>query len=77
MGKIKRVKDHIISHKGSYFFGGLFVGAMAINAHASKEFTKFLIEKGIDPLEYFNPEALAESLEAAKDAVIDAVKELP
>ena len=53
-----KTKNHLNRHKVAYAAGA--VAAIALQQHNLKEFTKFLVEKGIDPAEYFNPEALAE-----------------
>lgn len=52
-----RVKDHVVTHKAAYAFGGLAVTAIALQKKQSKEFDKFLTSKGIDPMEFYLPEA--------------------
>jgi hypothetical protein len=55
-----KTKNHLNRHKVAYAAGAVAIAAIALQQHNLKEFTKFLVEKGIDPAEYFNPEALAE-----------------
>lgn len=52
--------EHVGRHKGTYFMGSVAFMLLLANASASRQFTEFLVEKGIDPLEYFNPEFYAE-----------------
>ncbi len=53
-----KTKNHVMRHKGFYGMGALAVTAIAIQQANVSTFTKFLVEKGIDPMEYFYPEAL-------------------
>jgi hypothetical protein len=49
-------KNHIESHKGTYAMGLVAIGAIVLQQRNLNEFFKFLEEKGIDPLEFSNPE---------------------
>lgn len=55
-----KVKNHLNRHKVAYVAGAVAISAIALQQHNLKAFTSFLTEKGIDPAEYFNPEAFAE-----------------
>jgi hypothetical protein len=54
------VVNHVRRHKGTYFMGTIALALLLANLRASNEMSEFLIEKGIDPLEYFTPEFYAE-----------------
>jgi hypothetical protein len=58
-GAIK-VKNHVVRHKCAYAFGGLAITAIALQKQQAKQFEGFLAEKGIDPMEFYLPEAFAE-----------------
>lgn len=47
------VVKHIGRHKGTYLMGSIALALLLANLRASTEFGDFLIEKGIDPNEYF------------------------
>ncbi len=54
-----KVWEHVKRNKVAYICGSVAVLAIALQIQAnSRAFTQFLEEKGIDPLEYYNPEAL-------------------
>lgn len=55
-----KVGNHLNRHKFTYAAGAVAIAAIAIQQENLKLFKSFLIEKGIDPVEYFNPESLAE-----------------
>ena len=55
-----KVKNHLNRHKFAYAATGIAITAIALQQANVKAFTNFLTEKGIDPAEYFNPEAFAE-----------------
>lgn len=63
--KISRVKNHIYNRRGRYSAALTAIAFMALMNRSGRELTEFLIEKGIDPQEYFLPEAYEEALEAA------------
>lgn len=58
-GAIK-VKNHVVRHKAAYAFGGLAITAIALQKQQAKQFEVFLIEKGIDPMEFYVPEVFVE-----------------
>ena len=47
------VLNHIHRHKGTYFMGSIALMLMAANIRNLGEMSEFLIEKGIDPNEFF------------------------
>lgn len=55
-----KMKNHVVANKGAYIMGAVAVTAIALLECHRKGFESFLIEKGIDPLEYFVPEEFAE-----------------
>lgn len=55
-----KIKNHVASHKAAYVAGAVAVAAIALQQRNRKDFYKFLIEKNIDPEEYYFPEAFAE-----------------
>lgn len=55
-----RVKNHVVRQKYAYGFATLAALAMWTQQRNMKVFNEFLIEKGIDPLEFYNPEWYAE-----------------
>ena len=54
------VKNHVKNNKFGYYMTAVAIGAVALQQLNVKNFTKFMIEKGIDPDEYYCPEELAE-----------------
>lgn len=48
-----KVKNHIVKHRGKYAAGAVAFAAIAIQRKHFKMFDEFLIEKGIDPKEYW------------------------
>lgn len=64
MGTLKyraiKVKNHLNRQKYAYAFAAIAVLAVQGNLRNAKAITKFLTEKGIDPLEYFCQEAFEE-----------------
>jgi hypothetical protein len=56
--KLKAVRNHVWRNKSGYVMGIAFVGAMALVVRNNKGMEAFLIEKGINPVEFFNPEEL-------------------
>lgn len=65
--KIKAVaiktKNHVVKHKAAYAFGGLAITAVALQRQQTKSFDAFLVEKGIDPMEYWLTDTDYESLQ--------------
>ena len=65
MEKIKKIarslEDHIVRHRAPYAAGAtILVMYYAIHKPAVTSWMNFLEEKGIDKLEYLNPEQLEE-----------------
>jgi hypothetical protein len=54
------VKDHVKRHKGTYAASTVAIAAIMLQQKNLKDFYAFLEEKGIDPMEFLCPEALAE-----------------
>jgi hypothetical protein len=52
--------DHFERQKFAYLFGAIAVAMVAINRHSTKEFEAFLAEKGIDKMEYYMSDLMAE-----------------
>lgn len=63
--KITRMKNHIYDRRGRYSAALTALAFMALMNRSGRELTEFLVEKGIDPQEYFLPEAYEEALQAA------------
>lgn len=57
---VKNVKDNLKENKFAYIMGAVAIGAVALQQANVKAFTKFMIEKNIDPNEYFCPELVEE-----------------
>jgi hypothetical protein len=55
-----KVKNHLKKNKVAYITSAVAVAAVALNVRNQKIFQEFLTEKGIDPMEYYNPEYFAE-----------------
>lgn len=58
--KVTKIKEHVIRHRGKYIGGTIAIAMGAFHVSATKEFYAFLKSKGIDPMEYYCPEAYAE-----------------
>lgn len=58
--RLTLVKNHLNRHKVAYVAGAIAITAIALQQKNLKDFTSFLTEKGIDPAEYFTPDAFAE-----------------
>jgi hypothetical protein len=54
------VKNHVATHKAAYAASAVAIAAIAVQQRNLAEFYAFLDEKGIDKLEFINPEAFAE-----------------
>lgn len=59
------IKDHVKTHKFGYAASAVAIGAIALQQKNAHDFYAFLEEKGIDPMEFYCPEALAELAETA------------
>ena len=55
-----KIKNHVVRHKAAYAMGVVAVAAIALQQRNLKQYNAFLVEKGIDPMEYYNPEYYAE-----------------
>lgn len=56
----RKARAHVNRNKATYAVGAVAVGMFALQQSNRKAFYAFLIEKGIDPMEYYNPEFYAE-----------------
>lgn len=56
-------KNHLKSNKVAYAASAVAITAIAVQQSNLSAFYAFLEEKGIDPLEFINPEAFAEITE--------------
>jgi len=60
MSKIKdtanKVKNHVKRQKAAYVLGTVAIAAIALQQSNRKAFYRFLVEKGINPVEYYYPE---------------------
>lgn len=63
--KITSVKNHVVKHRVRYAIVGTAIPFLLLQHHTATQINEFLEEKGINPLEYYCPEALEEALEAA------------
>lgn len=54
------LKNNYQDNKSAYYMGALAIAAIALQQSNRKAFYAFLVEKGIDPQEYYCPEAFAE-----------------
>jgi len=57
---VQKIKNRVKTHKSAYIMGAVAIGAVLLQQANVRAFTAFMIEKGIDPDEYFCPEELAE-----------------
>lgn len=55
-----RIKNHVARHKVAYTAGSVALAAAALQARNNATFSAFLEEKGIDPMEFYCPEAYLE-----------------
>lgn len=58
--KAVSVKNHVLRNKCKYAVLGTASVFMYMQYLASSQWTEFMMEKGIDPMEFFNPEYFAE-----------------
>lgn len=59
---VLKIKNHVSKNKYTYYMGIVAVGAVALQQKNVRDFTKFMIEKDIDPNEYFCPEMIEEAV---------------
>lgn len=57
---VVKIKNHIGRNKVAYAMGAVAILAIALQQSNVNAFRKFLAEKGINEMEYFNPEMFAE-----------------
>ena len=55
-------KNHIVRNRAKYATAVTAFAFMSLMIRTGNEWQAFLVEQGIDPAEFFNPEALAESI---------------
>jgi len=58
--KAVSVKNHVARNKVKYAVLGTASVFLYLQYQASAQWTEFMMEKGIDPMEFFNPEYFAE-----------------
>ena len=56
----RRFKNHLNTHQTEYLFGVIAVAAIYLQQTSRIEMYKFLESKGIDPMEFYCPEAYEE-----------------
>jgi hypothetical protein len=54
--KAVSVMNHVNTHRGLYVGVTVFTIMVALQYRASQQWSEFLVEKGIDPMEFFIPE---------------------
>jgi hypothetical protein len=54
------VKNHVVRNRAKYAVAVTAVAFISLNKRAYSSWDAFLLEKGIDPMEYYNPEYFAE-----------------
>lgn len=54
--RAQQVKNHVRYYRGRYAALGVTIFWMTLNLRSANETNKFLISKGIDPLEFTCPE---------------------
>lgn len=59
---LKRIRNNVASHKAAYVASAVAVTAIALQQRNRKQFDKFLTSKGIDPEEFYCPEAYEEKM---------------
>jgi hypothetical protein len=60
---LKKIKNHVDDNKVAYAMGAVAIAAIALQQANRVAFYKFLASKGIDPEEYYCPEAYEEKNE--------------
>lgn len=61
---VQKIKNHVSQHKYNYCMLAVACGAVALQQKNVHDFTQFMVEKNIDPDEYFCPEAYEEKINA-------------
>ena len=60
MNRIKSVlikaKNHVKNHKFAYCASAVAIAAVVLQQRNLRDFDSFLVEKGIDPTEFYTPE---------------------
>lgn len=56
----RKVGSHLNRNKVAYVAGAVAVAAIALQQANNNSFRNFMIEEGIDPMKYYNPEFAAE-----------------
>jgi LPS sulfotransferase NodH len=56
-----QVKNHVVANKAAYAMGTVAALAITLQQANRKAFYAFLEEKGIDPIEFYCPEAYEET----------------
>lgn len=56
----RKVGSHLNRNKVAYAAGAVAIAAIALQQRNNNAFSGFLVDKGIDPMEFYCPEALAE-----------------
>lgn len=64
--KANKVKEHLTDHKWTYFWATAAILLWNGQSRNIREFDKFMTEKGIDPLEFWNPEWYDEKISEKK-----------
>lgn len=57
-----KIKNNVATHKAAYVASAVAVTAIALQQRNRRDFNKFLTSKGIDPEEYYCPEAYEEKM---------------
>lgn len=58
--KVVSTKNHIVRHRAKYAALVTFIAMLELQQISNKQWTAFLVEKGIDPMEFFTPEYFEE-----------------
>jgi hypothetical protein len=58
---VQKIKNHVKENKFAYIMSAVAIGAVSLQQANVRAFTQFMVEKNIDPDEYFCPEELEES----------------
>ena len=54
------VKNHVRRNRGKYIALTVASAFLYLQITSAQQWTEFMVEKGIDPMEFFNPEYFAE-----------------
>jgi hypothetical protein len=55
-------KNHVVRHRAKYAALATLIVMLELQQISNRQWTEFLVEKGIDPLEFFVPEEYFEKL---------------